>query len=365
MPKTGTSSIQESLHYGLTDPAFHYCSFGKVNVTRSIITLFAQAPEKHHTHVGCSAAKIERERKQLYRQLEKVITNAGNATLIFSAETCWGEMNSAEFVRIRHFMADRGYIVNVIGYIRPWKQWLESRFQQGIRGTLKTFQPIPDNPMKLDYRGRIQELEAIFGAEQVQIYLYDPQNFPAGCVVRDFCQHLGINFDFKLVRRVNDSLKLPAVQLLYAYRRFGPGYDMGATAVLENGWLNRRLSEVRGSAFRLHSSAVEPVITSLFSQTPWLEQRLGAPFNEDLFRYDNDVCIRTESDLFDFDAEALAWLAAAVHSKPVRPARGEEAARVVAVQMHKLRQSVPATVRVRRLVRRVINRLRFWQMSLR
>lgn len=90
MPKTGTSSIQESLHYGLTDPAFHYCSLGGVNVTRSIFTLFAQAPEKHHTHRGWSAAQIERERKQLHRQLEKVIATTGNATLIFSAESCWG-----------------------------------------------------------------------------------------------------------------------------------------------------------------------------------------------------------------------------------------------------------------------------------
>lgn len=56
-PKTGTTSIQESLHHGLTDPAFHYCSFGELNVTRSVFTFFAGAPEKHHTHCSWSAAQ--------------------------------------------------------------------------------------------------------------------------------------------------------------------------------------------------------------------------------------------------------------------------------------------------------------------
>jgi hypothetical protein len=54
----------------------------------------------------------------------------------------------------------------------------------------------------------------------------------------------------------------------------------------------------------------------------------------------------------------LAWLAAAVHSKPVSPATGETAARAVAAQMHRLRRSAPAHLEARWLMRRIINRLR-------
>ena len=337
MPKTGTSSIQESLHDGLTDPAFHYCSFGSVNVMRSIITLFGEAPEKHHTHRSWSTAQIKQERKQLHQQLEKVIANAGNATLILSAESCWGEMSSAEFVRMRNFMTDRGYTVKVIGYIRPWKQWLESNFQQRIKYDLKTFQPIPVKPIKLDYRERIQELQAVFGAEQVQIYLYDPQNFPAGCVVRHFCQQLGINFDSKRIRRVNDRLKLPAVQLLYAYRKFGPGYGIGRQARAENDLLIQQLSQLDGRPLHFHSSLLAPIESELARQRPWLEQRLGRPFVEDIYRDDAGICIRQEADLFDFAPATLAWLAAATHSAPVDPATGEQAALAVSGQMHQLR----------------------------
>jgi hypothetical protein len=127
--------------------------------------------------------------------------------------------------------------------------------------------------------------------------------------------------------------------------------------------LVRRLREVQGPALRFHSSAVKPVISHVLPQIPWLEQRLGLPFTEDLTRYDQGACIRTESDLFDFDPAALAWLAAATHSRLVHPAAGEDAARTVAAQMHKLRQlrpDIPVHVKVKQLMRKVNQRLRRW-----
>lgn len=353
MPKTGTTSIQESLHDCLTDPAFRYFSFGEVNGSKGMATLFRAAPETYHTHqkLGWSSYQIAQYRKKLHQQLEAAMTNAAaeKASLILSAESCW-QMSRAEFTHIRNFMADRGYIVKVVGYIRHWKQWLESNFQQRIKDALKTFQAVPVNPIKLDYRGRIQELEAVFGAEQVQIYLYDPQNFPAGCVVRDFCQRLGIKFDFTYVRRVNDSLKLSAVQFLYAYRKFGPGYGTGRQALAENTWLIQQVSQLSGPPLRFHSSLLAPIEQELARQRPWLEQRLGHPFVEDIYCDDDAICIRQEADLFDFAPAALGWLAAATHNAPVDPATGEQAALGVSAQMHQLRLLGAHKIRFKRLL---------------
>jgi hypothetical protein len=295
---------------------------------------------------------------QWLSQLDNMLAHTGaEVRPILSAEVCWG-MNRIEFERVRDFMADRGYTVQIVAYIRPWKQWVESSFQERIKLGQGAFQIAPRQEARLDYRGRIETLEAVFGADQVRAFKYDPRIFPDGCVVRHFCQHVGIHLDPASIRRANDSLKLPAIQLLYAYRKFGPGYGTGATAMAENGRLNRRLRELDGPVLRFHSSAVEPVIGKLLPQLPWLEQRLGLPFTEDLTQHDNDLCVRTEADLFDFDGKALAWLAAAVHSQPVSPATGEAAARAVAAQMHSLRRSVPARARARWLVRRIINGLR-------
>lgn len=360
MPKTGTSSIQGSLHYGLTDPAFRYIGLGGANSSAAMATLFSDAPEKHYSHrrMRQSAQQVQRYRAQLLNQLDTILTNTStDIQPILSAEYCWG-MSRVAFERVRHFMADQGYLVRIVAYIRPWKQWVESVFQERVKLGEHTFQVAPRQEDKLNYRMLIETLDTFFGTEQVQVFKYDPSIFPECCVVRHFCQHTGIRLDPQCIRRANDSLKLPALKLLYAYRKFGPGYGTGATATTENEWLNQRLHELHGPALRFHSSAVEPVISKVLPQIPWLEERLGLSFTEDLFQYDNDICIRTESDLFDFDAEALAWLADASHSKPVSPAKGESAGYAVAAQMHKLRQSVPLRKRVRWLMRNVINGLR-------
>lgn len=359
MPKTGTSSLQESLYFGLSDPAFRYIGLGGSNSGPALATLFSDA-ETHRSHriMGRSTRQVQQFRMQWLRLFEAMLLHTGTEIRpILSAEYCW-RMNQMEFERVRDFMAERGYTVRIVAYIRPWKQWVESSFQQWVRIGQATFPVAPRQEARLDYRERIETLESVFGAEQVQVFKYDPQIFPGRCVVRHFCQHVGIHLDPASIRRANDSLKLPAIQLLYAYHKFGPGYGMGATAVAENTRLNWRMRELNGPALRFHSSAVEPVISKLLPQLPWLEQRVGLPFTEDLTQHDHDICIRTESDLFDFDGKALAWLAAAVHSKPVSPAAGEAAARAVAAQMHTLRRSVPVRVRARRLMRSVINGLR-------
>lgn len=46
MPKTGISSIQEYLYYGLRDPAFRYVDFGEANGSRGVTTLFGN-PETY------------------------------------------------------------------------------------------------------------------------------------------------------------------------------------------------------------------------------------------------------------------------------------------------------------------------------
>jgi hypothetical protein len=293
-----------------------------------------------------------------FRYLDTALTQTeAGVQPILSAECGWG-MNRIELERIRDFMADRGYIVRIVAYLRTWKQWLESNFKQRISMNLSAFQITPASFSKIDYRMRIETLESVFGKDQVQVFKYDPGLFPEKCVVRHFCQQMGIRLDFAQIRRANDSLSLPALRLLYAYRKFGPGHGIGAVAMAENSWLLHRLHELPGPALRFHSSIVEPVISTLLPQIPWLEERLGVPFTEDLFRYDHEFCIRTESDLFDFDKESLAWLAAATHSHPVYPVTGESAARSVAAQMHRLRRSRHLRMQMGRLARPVLSRLR-------
>lgn len=351
MPKTGTTSIQQSLCFGLSDPAFRYLHWQRINCNDEMGLLFGDSlPHRYFSvKLGWSAWQVRHYKKRVVAELEKILA-ATPATVrpLLSAEPSW-RMNEREFTRLRTFMADRGYAVNIIAYIRPWKQWLESHFQQRVKGGQGIAFLPNDHTFRLDYRARIQTLETIFGAAQVQILNYAPKNFPEGCVVRDFCQQVGIRADQIQIKRSNDSLKLPAVQLLYAYRKFGPGYGRGRQAWLENYLMNQQLLQLGGPPVRFHSSLVASFIGELAPQRPWLEQRFGSAFTEDIYKADDQICIREEADLFDFAPATLAWLAAASRSAPVRATNRQEAALAVSAQMHRLRRMGSPKARFLRL----------------
>ena len=341
MPKTGTSSIQDSMYFGLSDPRFQYISFDGSNSVMVLTPLFNALPENAWAFVyrGWTSQQIEAYKSQILPDLEHLIeqSKAKGAALIFSAELCW-YWKQEEFEHFRNFMADRGYQVHVFAYIRPWKEWLESMFQQKIKyNVFHTFEIyLVENIRCIDYRTGIQVLEGVFGASQVQVHKYDPNTFPDRCVVRHFCQQTGIPFDPIQIRRSNDSLKLPALQFLYAYNKFGPTQEMGDHAMAAKNRLLGILASLQGPALRIHASLIEPIIQDVVEQRAWLEQRLSASFKENLYQHDASTCIREESDLFNFDPAAVVWLAAVTGNTPVMPTDGVSAAQQIATQMHQL-----------------------------
>ncbi len=72
--------------------------------------------------------------------------------------------------------------------------------------------------------------------------------------------------------------------------------------------LIRCLSRLKGPSLRFHSSVVEGFIAQREEQRPWLEDRLGVDFREDVFSADASECIRDESDMFKYDPASLEWL---------------------------------------------------------
>ena len=329
------------MYFGLSDPKFQYISFDGSNSMMVLTALFCALPEKllAFEHRGWTSQQIEAYKSQILPDFEHLIeqSKAKGVALIFSSEYCWG-WKQEEFEHFRNFMADRGYQVHVFAYIRPWKEWLESNFQQVTK--YRVFDTFDISPVKyihtIDYRTRIQVLEAVFGASQVQVHKYDPNTFPDRCVVRHFCQQTGIPFDPNKILRVNEGLKLPAIQFLYAYNKFGPKLEMGDRALADRNRLVRLLASLQGPALRIHASLIEPIIQDVVEQRAWLEQRLSASFKENLYQHDASTCIREESDLFNFDPAAVVWLAAVTGNTPVMPTDGVSAAQQIATQMHQL-----------------------------
>ncbi len=351
MRKTGTTVIQKFLLNGLADPAFRFFCFGNPNgnASEGLVNAFSDLSERPSFNVRKARGREEilRGRPDLLNQFEAALTAASEhrQTLVVSGETLWGHHLHRP---VRDFLESRGWSVDIIGYVRPTKSWLESGFQQRLRiGYGKYWNTLRNDGLSLPrlngYRKPIESLDATFGRDRVGIHAYDPQRFEAGCVVRDFVRRLGIQGELHMGPRANQSLRLPAVRLLYAYRRFGPKPSSGQAEAVADGHRIRALMGLAGDPLRFHSDLVRPAYRLVEEELTWLNNRLGFSLQENIFRDDDGPCIRLEADLFDFDAETLDWLARKTGKKTLRPAKGEAIARAVAEQVHHLSREIPST----------------------
>jgi hypothetical protein len=183
---------------------------------------------------------------------------------------------------------------------------MASMFQQRLKGGASGLHPARLFPR---YRAQLGDLVAVFGEDRVRFWRYSPDRFEEGCAVRDFCARVGIDFDPRDVVRRNVSLALPAIQLLFAYRRFGPRHGSGPVAASANQRLIRRLRALKGPGLRFHSSLVMPLLEAHGQSVAWMNARLDSPFPA-VMPADSDDAVAQESDLLAFPAHALEWLAA-------------------------------------------------------
>lgn len=364
-PKTGTSSIQETLYFGLRDPRFHYFSGGEVSAARLLLTQYTERemPIYFWGARGRDAAFVERQMQSFRRKWEKCLqrVRGTGATLIMSGESCW-RMLESELSRLQSDFESHGFRIQVVAYVRPWKGFLESVFQQQAKhhcifGKSDNWDILSVARFPLDYQQRIETLDRVFGRDQVLVRKFDPRNFPEGCVVHDFCDQLGITLDAASIRRVNESLSMDAVRFLAAYGRYGNREGMkGMWRYWQHNWLVERLGRMSGPPLRLHSSLVESLLDGLLAQVPWLEERLGASFAQDWRKDDGGDCIRGSEDLFRFREESLHWLAEQTGGGLPAVSQGEEAARHVGPLIHRLRYRPPEWAMVMKGASRQLNR---------
>lgn len=345
--KTGTTSLQRALCSDLQDPRFMYVSGDSANGSFAITAAFETAPRNEWPFRAANLrGDFATYRERQIRLLAEGFAAAQrtNRDMVISSEESW--LSSREcLLGLREALLCRGFAVEVVAYVRPWIPWIHSLFQQYVRMGRRDLDLGSRRDMEtLGVREQVSKFHDVFGRGNVEIRLFMPERFPDGCIVRDFCQRLGWSVDSGLSWHSNESLNLPALQLLYAYNRFsGKVGENGPPIPRRYGELPGRLAGLPGPAFRLHSRLLRPFLSRLQADDPWIEKEFGFTLSADRLPRDEEHSIASEGEMFRYAPETLDWLARETGERVLRPGEGETAARAVAAQVEILRSRLPGS----------------------
>jgi hypothetical protein len=349
--KTGSSSIQDALFFDLRDERFQYLGGGLPVGNQALTAVFCPAPENARLHGGHrKEGSFERSRAEFARRLDRGfrLAERRSADVILSSESMFNASPEG-LGNLRDRLEDERLDVEVIVYLRPWMSLVTSKFHQWLKRPRRRRPNPPPNATRgggrggtdlaglltpMDARKRLEVLFRVFGRERVSVHRFEPRAFPDGCVVRHFCGLIGLPVAAGQAWRSNESLSLPAVRLLYAYRVFGPPRAAGE----RDFGLVKRLKALPGPRLSLHSSLVGPWLAERQPGDEWTRRELGFSLCDEPLPPDTDDSVATEADLFRYPIGIREWLAAQTGQPVIRLAEGEEAARAVAGQVEALRR---------------------------
>lgn len=324
--KTGSSSLQYYLSKADLGHEWQYPNWQERNHSGMVQSVaFSPSSLVAKSRGTKSESEAQNEKKCNQEIYINSLRNNKASNLIVSAEGA-SLLNAQELIEFKQLNANEGYETFAVGYFREPKSYIESIFQQRVRGL---------NEMKFSdiaglypkYREIADNFESAFGTDNVSFRKFDKGDD----IVEDFLDHLGIQRQEQPIPRLNKSLSLPALKLLYAYRKFGPPRTQRPQDWKINDLFISQLRMLNGQPFRLSTAITDPILNARADETQWIEAKIGGRFDQQVDQYENEVS--AESQLFEFEPEALSWL---LSQAEIERTELEQDPRVVADWVHKL-----------------------------
>lgn len=279
MNKTGSSSIQHTFAR-LKSDRFHYVNWPAPNHSELFLLLFEDEDRLEAFHGfasrGETRADLLARRAVALSALQDELAAAPAPIVVFSGELISKSGYKNATRRLHEFFSNYCSDIKVIGYVRPPISFLTSAFQQKLKGGISHFDLHRVWP---DYKEGFEKIDRVFGRENVSLKKFDPQSFAESDVVADFGHVIGI--EPADVQRVNESLSLEAVALLFVQRRFGRGFIKGFHKAPRANWeFVEVLRGIGTTRFGLAAALVDPVLQANAADLAWMEARLGESLSD-------------------------------------------------------------------------------------
>ena len=299
MHKTGSSSIQQSLHKYRGKTA-KYLNVGHPNHSAVICTMFRTEPHRYSAHLRNNRTEDEvaKLKAEFTAQVENLMSKARRKDMIISGEDI-SLLAEDELRRMKAFFDPfvDGYLI--VGYVRPPVSLMASALQQRVAGGAS----IRKDEMYPNYRSKLEKFDAVFGRENVLLTKFSRDTLDQGDVVIDFLNKAGVDPKSVKIVRDNEGRTLEATSVMLAQRRYGRGFGRYPKAPHDNRRLNALLRGLGNTKVKLHSEYWREIVDQHGDDLAWVSDRLGTPLLDETPDQPNDL--KSPEDLLDRSGQYL------------------------------------------------------------
>ncbi|MBY0334491.1 MAG: hypothetical protein K2X49_27860 [Acetobacteraceae bacterium] len=287
MHKTGTTSIQQTLHAhqaALREAGLSWFADAEPNHSRVVFSAFTGAPHLYHVnrrhglHRPADAAQHAAESRA---RLTAFLHGAPGPGLILSGEDI-GMLGEAPIRRMLAAFRPHVERIVVIGMVRPPRGFIASAIQQRIRGGA-LLDGIEDGGVMPHYRARFEPFLTAPEVAETRLHLYTPATLDGGCSVATFLRLVGAPAELYprlAVVRANGGASRLGVVLSLAANRAVPIFRADGSANPERAArLVRFLDGLEGARFAAPAALVAPRLARAAEDVAWMERQLGTPFS--------------------------------------------------------------------------------------
>jgi hypothetical protein len=306
MPKTGSSSIQETLKK-FNDGDTAYIQLGPRNHSEAARAISFDKEKHAHQRLplfSTDLATLQKRRRALIERIETFAETAPSRT-IFSAESVY-HFNAVRFARLARFLGKRFGPIHVVGYLRPPSSFIHSSFQQAIKTGRSVFQI--DDPK---YRSKLSKIKGANFIEKVTMRRFARADLKDENVVSDFTDLIGITVsDNQIIDDMNTGMSLETTCLLLFYNRVCPSPNSNPDAMKDRLALVAALEALPGRKLTL-----DPALWANFDiakDMAWTRETFSVDLSEHtrdtepMLRSQDDMRDIAQATLVDFDARCAA-----------------------------------------------------------
>ncbi len=299
MHKTGSTSIQRNLNKQL-NKNFSYFALGTPNHSGPFCSLFSEMPESLDLHKrrGFTSSQITRYNAEADKMVKKhLLDNPQYDTFVISGESIT-ILSKESLEKFKNYLLDFFETIKIVAYIRSPISYANSAFQQMVKGGFSDLS-LFYNEEYPQYRNKFEKFDIVFGKENVFLHYFDKNHLMESDVTVDFIEKNNLKVNTKDFVRVNESLSLESISLLYVYNKLAPKPIQSREGLRAHHMLRDALLKIGSKKLQINKALLQSIINKSKHDLVWIEDRMNMKIFDEKSYSNDDSNIQGEEDLFE------------------------------------------------------------------